>query len=322
MHKILEELGQIGIIPVIKIDDPEKAVPLAKALIAGGIPCAEVTFRTAQGEESIRRISREVPESLVGAGTVLTIDQVDRAIAAGAKFIVSPGYNPKVVNYCIEKGIPVTPGCSNPSDFEQAIEAGLEVVKFFPAEQSGGIEYIKAVSAPYSGLKFIPTGGINAANIGKYIAFNRILACGGSWMVGADLINAGEFGMISALAREALMSIMGFQVIHFGVNAGSGKKAGEAAELLRNLFGFSLKDGNSSVFASDFIEVMKIPDAAGAKGHIGIQTNSIVRAKAYLEKQGVEFDPASAKTFPDGSLLALYAKTEILGFAWHLIQKK
>jgi 2-dehydro-3-deoxyphosphogluconate aldolase/(4S)-4-hydroxy-2-oxoglutarate aldolase len=322
MHKILEELGQIGIIPVIKIDDPEKAVPLAKALIAGGIPCAEVTFRTAQGEESIRRISREVPESLVGAGTVLTTGQVDRAIAAGAKFIVSPGYNPKVVNYCIEKGIPVTPGCSNPSDFEQAIEAGLEVVKFFPAEQSGGIEYIKAVSAPYPGLKFIPTGGINASNIGKYIAFNRILACGGSWMVGADLIGAGEFGRITALAREALMSILGFQVLHFGVNAGSGEKAGEAAKLLQSLFGFSLKDGNSSVFAGDFIEVMKIPGAAGAKGHIGIQTNSIVRAKAYLEKQGVEFDPASFKTFPDGSLLAAYAKTEILGFAWHLLQKK
>jgi 2-dehydro-3-deoxyphosphogluconate aldolase/(4S)-4-hydroxy-2-oxoglutarate aldolase len=322
MHKILEELGQIGIIPVIKIDDPERAVPLARALIAGGIPCAEVTFRTAQGEESIRRISREVPESLVGAGTVLNTDQVDRALAAGAKFIVSPGYNPKVVNYCIEKGIPVTPGCSNPSDFERAIEAGLEVIKFFPAEQSGGIEYIKAVSAPYSGLKFIPTGGINAANIGKYIAFNRILACGGSWMVGADLISAGEFGKITVLAREAVMAVLGFQVLHFGVNAGSGERAGETARLFQRLFGFSVKDGNSSVFASDFIEVMKNPDAAGAKGHIGIQTNSIVRAKAYLERQGVEFDPAGFKTFPDGSLLAAYAKTEILGFAWHLLQKK
>jgi 2-dehydro-3-deoxyphosphogluconate aldolase/(4S)-4-hydroxy-2-oxoglutarate aldolase len=322
MHKILEELGQIGIIPVIKIDDPEKAVPLARALVAGGIPCAEVTFRTAQGEESIRRISREVPESLVGAGTVLNTGQVDRAIAAGAKFVVSPGYNPKVVNRCIEKGIPVTPGCSNPSDFEKAIEAGLEVVKFFPAEQSGGIEYIKAVSAPYSGLKFIPTGGINAANIGKYIAFNRILACGGSWMVGSDLIKAGEFGRITALAREALMSILGFQVIHLGINAGSGEKAGEAAGFFRDLFGFSIKDGNSSAFAGDFIEVMKIPNAAGARGHIGIQTNSIVRAKAYLERQGVEFDPASFKTFPDGSLLAAYAKAEILGFAWHLIQKR
>jgi 2-dehydro-3-deoxyphosphogluconate aldolase/(4S)-4-hydroxy-2-oxoglutarate aldolase len=322
MHKILEKLGQIGIIPVIKIDDPEKAVPLARALIAGGIPCAEVTFRTAQGEESIRRISREVPESLVGAGTVLNTDQVDRAVAAGAKFVVSPGYNPKVVNRCLERGIPVTPGCSNPSDFERAIEAGLEVVKFFPAEQSGGIDYIKAVSAPYSGLKFIPTGGINASNIGKYIAFNRVLACGGSWMVGSDLINAGEFGRITALAREAVMSILGFQVIHFGINAGSGEKAGETADFFRNFFGFSIKDGNSSVFASDFIEVMKIPNAAGTRGHIGIQTNSIVRAKAYLEKQGVEFDPAGLKTSPDGSLLAAYARNEILGFAWHLIQKK
>jgi 2-dehydro-3-deoxyphosphogluconate aldolase/(4S)-4-hydroxy-2-oxoglutarate aldolase len=148
MNEILKQLSQIGIVPVIKIDDVEKAVPLAKALVAGGLPCAEVTFRTAEGEEAIRRIAKEVPEVLVGAGTVLTTEQVDRAIKAGAKFIVSPGLNPKVVAYCVEKGYPVTPGCANPSDVEQAIQLGLEVLKFFPAEQAGGINYIKAISAP------------------------------------------------------------------------------------------------------------------------------------------------------------------------------
>jgi 2-dehydro-3-deoxyphosphogluconate aldolase/(4S)-4-hydroxy-2-oxoglutarate aldolase len=322
MHKVLETLGSIGIIPVIKIDDPGKAVPLAKALIAGGIPCAEITFRTAQGEEAIRRISAEVPESLVGAGTVLTTDQVDRALRAGARFIVSPGYNPKVVNYCIEKGIPVTPGCSNPSDFEQALEAGLEVVKFFPAEQSGGIDYIKAVAAPYTSLKFIPTGGINAGNIGKYMAYDRILACGGTWMVGADLINAGDFDKITALSKEAIITMFGFTVVHFGLNAKSEEAARKGAALFNSLFGFTVKDGNSSVFASDYLEIMKLPSAAGTNGHIAIATTTVARAQAYLERQGVSFDPASIKKTPEGKLNVIFAKDEILGFAWHLVQKK
>ncbi|GHV52534.1 hypothetical protein AGMMS49579_09950 [Spirochaetia bacterium] len=322
MHKVLEDLGKIGIIPVIKIDDPEKAVPLAKALIAGGIPCAEVTFRTAQGEEAIRRMAAEVPGILVGAGTVLTTDQVDRAIRAGAKYIVSPGLNPKVVAYCIEKGIPITPGCSNPSDIEAALELGLDVVKFFPAEQAGGLDYIKAVSAPYPSLKFIPTGGINAANISKYIAYNKILACGGSWMVGADLINAGDFAKITALAHEAILNIFGFSVAHFGLNAKSHEAAAKAAVLFNTLFGFPLKDGNSSVFAGDYIEIMKLPTASGANGHIAIGTNSIERAQVYLEGLGVVFDPSSVKTGPDGQKIVIFARDEILGFAWHLLQKK
>jgi len=208
----LEKLGKIGIVPVIKIDDAEKAVPLARALAAGGIPCVELTFRTAQAEEAIRRISKEVPETLAGAGTVLTTEQVDKAVNAGAQFIVSPGLNPRVVSYCIQKGIPVTPGCANPSDIEQALELGLEAVKFFPAEQAGGLEYIKAISAPYPNLKFIPTGGINAANISKYILFDKILACGGSWMASAELINAGAFDKITALSREAVLNMLGLSI--------------------------------------------------------------------------------------------------------------
>ncbi|MDR0401091.1 MAG: bifunctional 4-hydroxy-2-oxoglutarate aldolase/2-dehydro-3-deoxy-phosphogluconate aldolase [Treponema sp.] len=322
MQKVLEELGKIGIIPVIKIDDPAKAVPLARALIAGGIPCAEVTFRTAQGEEAIRRIAAEVPETLVGAGTVLTTDQVDRALSAGARFIVSPGYNPRVVDYCIEKGIPVTPGCSHPSDFERALEAGLEAVKFFPAEQSGGLDYIKAVAAPYTSLQFIPTGGINAANIGAYIAYDRILACGGTWMVGADLINAGDFARIAALSREAVLTMLGFTLAHIGINAGSGEEAKKGAALFNALFGFPVKDGNSSVFAGDYLELTKLPGAAGANGHIAVATNTVARAQAYLERQGVRFDPESVKKNAGGRINAVFARDEILGFAWHLLQKK
>jgi 2-dehydro-3-deoxyphosphogluconate aldolase/(4S)-4-hydroxy-2-oxoglutarate aldolase len=201
---ILEQIGAIGVVPVIAISDAEKAVPLAKALKEGGIPCAEVTFRTKEGEECIRRIAKELPDILVGAGTVLTKEQVDRAIDAGAKFIVSPGFNPNVVGYCVDKGIPVVPGCSTPSDMEAAMEFGLDAVKFFPAEQAGGLAYIKACAAPYTKLRFMPTGGISAQNLGKYMEFNKVLACGGSWMVAKELIDAGKFPEITRLCKQAV----------------------------------------------------------------------------------------------------------------------
>jgi len=321
MYAVLEELGKIGIVPVIKIDDVEKAVPLARALEAGGIPCAELTFRTAQGEEAIRRISKEAPEILTGAGTVLTCDQVDRAMNAGAKFIVSPGLNPKVVAYCIQKGVPVAPGCANPSDIEQALEFGLDVVKFFPAEQAGGLDYIKAISAPYPNLKFIPTGGINAANICTYIRFDKVLACGGSWMVGADLINAGDFDKITALSREAVLRMLGFRVAHIGINSGNETNAIKAAKLLYTLFGFPVKDGNGSVFSGDgaehpaagnpAIEFVKT-SAPGVHGHIAVKTNSLPRAAAYLERAGITFDYDRT---------ALYLKEVIPGFALCLVQR-
>ena len=204
MNHILTKIKEIGIVPVIAMTDVEKAVPLAKALLAGGIPCAEITFRTAEGTECIRRIAKEVPDVLVGAGTVLKKEQVDQAITAGAKFIVSPGFNPRIVTYCLDKGIVITPGCATPSDMEAAIELGIEVVKFFPAEQAGGLAYIKAVAAPYAGLNFMPTGGINVDNLGKYLAFNRIIACGGSWMVTKDLIESDNFQEITRLCAAAV----------------------------------------------------------------------------------------------------------------------
>ena len=199
-----EQIKKIGIVPVVVLDDAKDAVPLAEALVEGGLPCAEVTFRTAAAEESIRRISEAFPEMLVGAGTVLTTEQVDRAVAAGAKFIVAPGLNPVTVKYCQEKGIPVFPGILTPSEIEQALSLGLKVVKFFPAEPSGGLKMIQAMAAAYVGLKFMPTGGINAKNVGEYLADEKhILACGGSWMVKKDLIAAGEFGKIKEMTKEA-----------------------------------------------------------------------------------------------------------------------
>ena len=207
MNEVLNKLHELGIVPVVVIDDAKDAVPLAKALIEGGLPCAEVTFRTAAAADAIKAIADNFPDMLVGAGTVLTTEQVDKAVAAGAKFIVSPGTNPKVVKYCVEKNIPITPGTCNPSDVEQALECGVNIVKFFPAEPAGGLKYIKAIAAPYVDVKFMPTGGINANNVRDYLAYNKIWACGGSWMVKGDLIKAGDFGKIKELTAEAVQIV-------------------------------------------------------------------------------------------------------------------
>ena len=203
MNKILEKLGQYGIVPVVVLNDSKDAEPLADALCEGGLACAEVTFRTEAAAESIRIMSEKHPEMLVGAGTVLTIEQVDEAVAAGAKFIVSPGFDPKIVDYCLEKDIPVFPGCITPSEVAQAVKRGLKVVKFFPAEPAGGISMIKAMAAPYTGIRFMPTGGINAKNLEDYLSCDKILCCGGSWMVKGDLVKAGEFDKIRELTAEA-----------------------------------------------------------------------------------------------------------------------
>ena len=203
MKDLAERFHEVGVVPVVVLEDAKDAVPLAQALVEGGLPCAEVTFRTKAAAESIKIMSEKHPEMLVGAGTVLTVEQVDEAVAAGAKFIVSPGLNSEVVKYCLDKNIAITPGVVTPSEMEQAIELGLNIVKFFPAEPSGGLSMIKAVSAPYTMLKFMPTGGINPGNVKEYLKSDKIFACGGSWMVKGDLVDAGDFDKIKELTKEA-----------------------------------------------------------------------------------------------------------------------
>lgn len=200
---INDKFYEVGVVPVVVLEDAEDALPLAKALVEGGLPCAEVTFRTAAAADSIRLMSENYPEMLVGAGTVLSKEQVDTAVEAGAKFIVSPGFDPEVVDYCLEKNIPVLPGCISPSEVAQAVKRGLKVVKFFPAEPAGGLPMIKAMAAPYSELKFMPTGGINAKNLNDYLNCDKIICCGGSWMVKGELVKAGDFDKIKALTKEA-----------------------------------------------------------------------------------------------------------------------
>ena len=203
MKSIEERFAELKVVPVVVLNDVKDAAPLAKALVEGGLPCAEVTFRTEAAAESLRIMAEAYPDMLVGAGTVLTTEQVDKAVEAGAKFIVSPGFDPEIVDYCIEKNIPVFPGCATPSEVAQAVKRGLKVVKFFPAEQAGGLTMIKAMAAPYNMLKFMPTGGINTKNLKEYLACDKILCCGGSWMVKGDMVEAGEFEKIKKLTEEA-----------------------------------------------------------------------------------------------------------------------
>ncbi len=199
----LSRLRAVRIVPVITIDDPDDAVPLARALAAGGLACAEITFRTPRAAEALRRITAEAPELFVGAGTVLNPDQAKRAIDAGAQFIVAPGFGPHMVDYCIERGIPVYPGIATPTEVEAALEKGLKTVKFFPAEQMGGLEFLKAMAAPYVDVQFMPTGGINAENVGRYLAFKRVVACGGSWMAPPDWISGKRFDRIREATARA-----------------------------------------------------------------------------------------------------------------------
>lgn len=202
--EIIERVSQIGIIPVISIPKLDHALPLAESLVEGGLPCAEVTFRTAAAAESIAQIRSRFPDIFIGAGTVLTTEQAQTAIDAGAQFIVSPGTNPVVVQYCLEKKITIFPGVCTPSEIEMALAEGVEVLKFFPAEPMGGVNFLKAVCAPYRNVRFIPTGGIDPNNIGQYLALPQVLACGGSWMVKPELFEAGEWGKVRTLAAEAV----------------------------------------------------------------------------------------------------------------------
>ena len=203
MENMIEEFQKLGVVPVVVLEDEKDALPLAEALVKGGLPCAEVTFRTEAAAESIRLMSEKYPEMLVGAGTVLTTEQVDLAVEAGARFIVSPGFDSEIVDYCLEKNIPVFPGCVTPSEVAQAVKRGLKVVKFFPAEQAGGIAMIKAMAAPYHNIRFMPTGGINSGNLKDYLSCDKILCCGGSWMVKGDMIRNGEFEKIRDFIKEA-----------------------------------------------------------------------------------------------------------------------
>lgn len=317
--EFLKRMEQTGIIPVIKLEKTENAVKLAKALSAGGIKAAEVTFRAAGADKVIADMVKACPEMLVGAGTVLTTEQVDAAIEAGAMFCVAPGLNPKVVKHCLDKGVPFCPGVANGSQIEQALELGLDFVKFFPAEQAGGVKYIKAVSAPYSTVKFMPTGGINEDNLASYLANPKVVCCGGSWIVPDKLVKEEKWDEITALCKSAVRKMLNFSLAHVGINCDD--EALSTASEFDKLFGWTAKEGNSSVFAGTLVECMK-KGGRGAKGHIAVATDSVSRAVYQLENEGYEFDESTFKYDANGRMTVAYFKNEIAGFAIHLVLKK
>lgn len=319
MDEILKKVHEIGIIPVIAIEDAAKAVPLVRALQSGGLPAAEITFRTAAGEEAIRQVAQNCPEVLVGAGTILNVEQCDRAIAAGARFIVSPGYNEALVSHCLERGVPILPGCVNASDMTRAVNAGLEAVKFFPAEQSGGVEAIKGLAAVFPGLRFMPTGGVSTKNLTDYLGFDKIIACGGTWMVKKDLIEGERWEEITAICKDAVAAMLGFSLRHLGINCADEGEAAAAAHSFADLFGLEERAGNTSIFAGVMLECMKAP-SMGAHGHIAVSTHSVERAIYQLGLRGVKFDESTRRVDGKGNTTFIYLAEEISGFAIHLIQ--
>lgn len=316
---VLKRIGSAAVVPVVVLDCAEDAVPTARALLAGGIDVMEITFRTAAGRDAIAAVARECPEMLVGAGTVLNCEQGREAIGAGAKFIVSPGFSRKLIDDCAAQGVPALPGCATPSEIMAALDAGLKIVKFFPANVYGGLDAMKALASAFVGVKFMPTGGINAKNLAEYLSAPFIHAVGGTWLCNRADIASHSFDKITALCREARRIALGYELAHVGINTDDRASALEISSEWEKTFGFTAAEGNSSCFAGTEIEVMN-RRYLGENGHIGIATRSMERAIDDMEKRGFSLDMSTAK-YSGERMKAVYLKNEIGGFAVHLMQK-
>ncbi len=316
---VLEKIRESAIVPVVVLDDAQSAVPTAQALMKGGIGVMEITFRTAAAADSIKAVSESYPDMLVGAGTVITIEQCKKAVELGAKFIVSPGFDEEVVRWCTDNSIPVTPGCVTPTEIMAAMKYNLQVVKFFPASVYGGLSAMKALSGPFPGIKFIPTGGVNSDNIADFISAPFIHAVGGSWICPKNEISAGNFEKITELCCATREKMLGYELVHIGINTADAEVSSAITEEFCNAFNFVPKRGNSSNFAGSSVEVMK-KLFYGTNGHIAIRTNNLEAAIADLKNKGYSF-LEETKGYKNGRLNVIYLKEEIGGFAVHLLQK-
>jgi 2-dehydro-3-deoxyphosphogluconate aldolase/(4S)-4-hydroxy-2-oxoglutarate aldolase len=316
MNDVLKHIELLGVIPVAIVEDENKAVSLAKTLCENGLPVIEVTLRTHTAVRVVEQIVKGFPDMLVGAGTVLTVDDAQTVIDAGARFIVSPGFSAKIVEYCLNKSIPVIPGVVTPTEIQQALEYGLEVVKFFPAEASGGLSYLKAVAAPFKGLKFIPTGGIEQSTLLSYLQFPKVLACGGSWMVHPEMLKTDQFEKIASLTRQAITAVLGFELRHIGMYTGSTSDAYKATAQLAKMIQFSVRETEASLFSEKNTDELQLTSSGD---FIVLRTNFIERAIAYLAQKGIAIKP-DTKQILNGQLIAVDVNLEIEGFALRLIQ--
>lgn len=314
----IKRVHDIGIIPVIALKDPKKALPLAKALVEGGIPAAEVTFRTDAALEAIETMSKAYPDMLVGAGTVLSVANAEKAVKAGAKFIVSPGFDPEVVDWCIAHKVPVSPGLCTPSEIQQAIKRGLSVVKFFPAEASGGVGMLKNFAGPFGGMKFMPTGGINLSNLADYAKCPNVISVGGTWMVKSDKIEAEKWDEITQMCKDAEKALQGLTLVHVGLNNPDAKAMNESVASFEKLGMAVSKAGSSSTFMDGKIEVLN-KKMWGTNGHLAFSCYDVDRTMNYLAQFG--FHPIEESISKDArGTKVCYFKEEINGFAIHLVR--
>ncbi|MFA5015450.1 MAG: bifunctional 4-hydroxy-2-oxoglutarate aldolase/2-dehydro-3-deoxy-phosphogluconate aldolase [Actinomycetota bacterium] len=319
MNNVLERIGNMGLVPVVVIDDENLAVPTAKALIDGGLEIMEITMRTEQGILAIKKVKEAFPDMLIGAGTVLSIEKAKESVDAGAEFIVSPGLDLKIVKWCIDSGIAVTPGIVTPTEINRALEFGLTILKFFPANIFGGIKGCEALYGPYRMVKFIPTGGISNDNLQDFVSKPYIHAIGGGWLCKPADINEKKFDKITGIVKESINRLLGFELAHIGINTDNEKESLAIAKKFSDVFGFSLKEGSSSNFSGSGIEINKSM-GPGTGGHIAIKTNSIDRAAFYLGRKGYQVGWNSKKV-KGSKTIAVYLENEIGGFAVHLLQK-
>ncbi|MDD3251283.1 MAG: bifunctional 4-hydroxy-2-oxoglutarate aldolase/2-dehydro-3-deoxy-phosphogluconate aldolase [Lachnospiraceae bacterium] len=319
--EILKKIENYGVIPVVKIEKIEQALPLAKALCDGELETAEITFRTDCAAEAIAAIHKEYPDMLLGAGTVTNVEQVKTAVAAGADFIVSPCFVEEVVAYCVDNDICVMPGCATATEVQMAVAHGLKAVKFFPAEAAGGLAYINSLASVFKDVKFMPTGGIKPSNLREYLLNPNVLACGGTWVVPSNLLNAGEYDEIRKLARDAVFSVLNFGFAHVGINCQKVREGYDNIFRLADTFDLILGNTRSSSYVGHEVEITKQPfKVQGIHGHLGYFTDNLERAIFYLGKKGIEFDWESTKPY-QGKLYVIYLKEWLAGFAIHIEER-
>lgn len=319
MDKMLQE---IGIVPVVKLDDKEQALPLGDALCAGGLPCAEITFRTAAAADGIRLLRQNRPDMIVGAGTILTLEQLDEAIEAGAQFLVSPGLNPSIVQAAQAKHIPIYPGCATPTEVETAMALGLTTVKFFPAEAAGGTAMLSSMGAPYQKMRFMPTGGIDKSNLTKYLSLPNVIACGGSFMVKSDWLRSGNWDAVRAETAAAVQTMLGLEMGHFAIMAKNREDLTNSAGALGEMLCLPTAinpDGRGAMVGGAF-EVLNSQEE-GLYPHAALLTNDPARAKAWFERRGYHFLEETCQYDEKGNLKVVYFAGEWCGIRLHLLKK-
>jgi len=315
--ELLNLIRDIGILPLVAFETADDAVPVGKALVKGGLPLLEVTFRTGAAEESIRRLKRSCPELTVGAGTIHSVQQAQTAVDAGAEFLVTAGLRPDIIEWCKKQDVLIMPGVSNATDLEEVLDLGLNACKFFPASVSGGAEAIRAFAGPFPQITFLPTGGISEDNMADYLALPNVLAVGGSFVLPGDAIRAKNWDEITRLCNKLYRRLFDFELAHIGINTKDAAEAADAADRFCRLFDMERCEYPGSFFAGNMFEIIK-GSFLGKNGHIGVLTNEIERAAAYLERKGFKMNPDTFVRDAAGNLQTVYLKEEIGGFAVHL----